>query len=87
MIQPDHLLQDVIRPALAVIGLQSVAAEQLLLGTAAAESRLGTYLHQQGNGPALSPWQIEPATHEDVWRNVLAFKPGLRGLVPKTSGP
>ena len=86
MIQPDHLLQDVIRPALAVIGLQSVAAEQLLLGTAAAESRLGTYLHQLG-GPALGVWQIEPATHEDVWLNVLAYKQGLRGLVLQLAPP
>ena len=87
MIQPAHLLVDVIRPALAVVGLGSVAVEQLLLGTAAAESRCGEFLHQDGGGPALGVWQVEPATHEDVWRNVLAFKPALRARVESLVPP
>lgn len=77
MIHPEHLRLHVIRPALRQIGLWSEAAEDLLLGTAAVESNLGTYLVQIGGGPALSPWQIEPATHADLWINFLAFRDPL----------
>jgi len=41
--------------------LYSPAAVNLLLGTAAIESQFGTYL-KQITGPALSAFQIEPAT-------------------------
>jgi len=46
------------------------AAVELLLGTAAVESRLGTYLRQLGNGPALGIYQIEPATHDWLWNRI-----------------
>ena len=35
---------------------------------AAHESHLGKYLKQR-NGPALGPYQVEPATHDDTWRH------------------
>ena len=54
----------VVRPALLRLVAWSVAAEQLVLGTAAQESRL-TYLHQLGGGPALGLFQMEPATVRD----------------------
>lgn len=41
--------------------------EICLLMCAAHESRLGTFLKQNKGGPALSPWQIEPKTHDTVW--------------------
>lgn len=66
----------VIRPALEAIDLYSDAAEQLLLGTALQESRL-TYLKQLGTGPALGLFQMEPATHNDIWTNYLRYKPEL----------
>lgn len=65
----------VVRPALEVVGLQSLDAERLLIGTALVESRLH-YL-QQVRGPACGVFQMEPATHDDIWRNFLAFKPLL----------
>lgn len=44
------------------------AAVELLLMTAAVESNFGTYI-EQIEGPALGPFQVEPATHDDlVWR-------------------
>ncbi len=72
MIQPDHLLGVVIRPTLARLAryrpaMASEAAEALLLATAAVESHCGLRLRQLGGGPALSPWQVEPATAMDVW--------------------
>ncbi len=43
-------------------------AVELLMMIAAHESKLGTYL-KQVNGPALGIFQMEPATHDDVWEN------------------
>lgn len=68
-IAPEHLLVGVIRPALKklapLVGV-SRAAEQLLLGTYAHESEGGRWLYQQGGGPALGIYQMEPATHDDL---------------------
>lgn len=68
-INPGQLRELVIRPALEEIGLWSVAAEELVLGTAAHESHF-TYLHQV-KGPALGLFQMEPATYRDIWANWL----------------
>ncbi len=62
-----HLRDEVIIPTLKEIGLYSESAVNLLLGTAAQESHMGYYLKQLGKGPALSIYQIEPATHADMW--------------------
>jgi hypothetical protein len=45
--------------------LASLNAIQLLMGTAAQESHLGTYL-KQINGPALGVFQMEPNTEIDI---------------------
>jgi hypothetical protein len=42
--------------------LSSPSAVELLLGTAAQESRFGTFLRQLGGGPAIGPFQMEPNT-------------------------
>ena len=44
--------------------LCSDAAVELLLGTAAQESRFGKYLRQLGGGPARGVFQMEPATFD-----------------------
>ena len=44
-------------------------AADLLIATCAQESALGHYLHQTGHGPAVSIYQIEPASLHDLWRN------------------
>ena len=70
----DQFLQYVMRPALDELGenLNSLAAERLLMGTALQESGL-VYLRQLGAGPALGIYQMEPATHEDIWDNFLKY--------------
>ncbi len=73
---PKEFLTTVIRPTLIEIGLHSTAAEQLLLGTAMQESDL-VHRRQMGNGPARSFFQMEPATHNDIWQNFLKFKKEL----------
>lgn len=75
MIDPKHLLVYVIRPTLTYLAeaeprLHSPAAEQLVLGTYLAENVIArTYLKQIG-GPALSIYQIEPATAKDILKRV-----------------
>ena len=59
--------------------IRSDAAVALLLGTALCESEL-TFLRQRakgGFGPALSFFQIEPATHNDVKRYLNERRPDL----------
>jgi hypothetical protein len=75
----EQLRELVIRPALQHIELWSAAAENLVIGTALVESK-AEYLHQV-NGPALGLWQMEPATHDDIWLNFLKYNASLREWV------
>ena len=80
MLDVKQFREVVIRPALKLIKLWSPEAEELLLGTALQESRL-TYLKQLGSGPAVGVFQMEPNTHNDIWKNYLSYKPDLAKLV------
>ncbi len=75
-INPKQLINHVIRPTLAHLGLGSVSAELLIAGTIAQESG-GKYLKQLGNGPALGIVQMEPATYKDIWMNYLKYRSSL----------
>lgn len=85
-INATDLKHRVIIPTLQHLELYSVSALQLLMGTAAAESRLGHYLVQQG-GRALGIYQVEPATHLDLFKNFLEFRPALREKVRQLLAP
>lgn len=76
-----QLRELVVRPTLKLITLWSPAAENLILGTAGQESKMGTYLKQIGTGPALGIYQMEPATHKDLWDSFLRFRPEIRKLI------
>jgi hypothetical protein len=67
---------EIIRPSLNALGIWSQARETLVLGTGAHESHY-QYFQQVGGGPALGWWQCEPATHQDIWKNYLSFRPVL----------
>ena len=43
------------------------------------------YIKQLGTGPACGVFQMEPATHDDIWKNYLKFKPDLAKDVMKLS--
>lgn len=58
--------KDLIERTLKEIGLYSEGAVLLLLGTAAQESKFGSYLRQMGNGPARGAFQMERATFNDL---------------------
>ena len=76
MIDIGQFREYVIKPVLEGMELYSLAAEELLLGTAIQESRL-TYLKQLGGGPAMGVFQMEPATHDDIWENYLEYHQNL----------
>lgn len=71
-----HCRHYIVRPILKKFELWSPSAENLLLGTAAQESKLGFYIKQIGSdftkvgGPALGIYQIEPSTLHDIIDNV-----------------
>jgi hypothetical protein len=63
----------VVRPALRHAGLDEPARVRLVTGTALVESGL-RYIDQiaPGPGPAYGPFQMERATHNDLWQRFLA---------------
>ncbi|WP_338030479.1 hypothetical protein [Gluconacetobacter aggeris] len=65
-IDPSDLKWRVVAPVLDRLGLGGAAAVNLLTGTALVESRAAR-LVQDGGGPALGMWQMEPATHDALW--------------------
>lgn len=87
MFDAVQLRDYLVRPTLIAIGLHSMAAEDLVMGTWAAESVLGTYLRQQGRGPALGVAQMEPTTHDDIWINWLAGRSSDVALLKAMVGP
>ena len=84
MIDALQLRYEIIRPVLKYLDPEipySMAAENLLMGTCAQESRMGTFLVQKGWGPAKGIFQMEPATEKDIHNNFLFYKSGLREMM------
>jgi len=82
-IDATQLKELVIIPTLKYLSPEialSRAAVNLLMMTAAHESRLGSYLAQLG-GPALGIYQIEPATDLDIHLNFLGYNKRLADKV------
>lgn len=71
-ISASHLREYIIEPVLNYLNLKEdrEVAIQLLLGTASQETHMGLYLHQLKGGPAWGIYQIEPATYDDLFKNV-----------------
>ena len=81
----EQLKTYVIMPVLNFLAPEipfSYHAGNLLLGTAAQESRLH-YIDQlaPGPGPAFGIFQMEAPTHDDIWFNFLSGKKALRDKV------
>lgn len=66
----------IVKPSLNDLVLYSKDAEELLVFTCAVESGGGTYI-KQVNGVALGIYQMEPATHTDIWINFINFHPSI----------
>ncbi len=83
MIDREQFKEYIVKPTLRQLQPHipySEEAVELLVATATAESLRGTYVVQKG-GPALGVYQMEPATHSDIWNNFLAYKDELYELL------
>ena len=83
----------VVRPTLYQLGLWSLAAENLLVGTAIHESGGLNYIDQVTGpgdttlGPAYGLYQIEEATLNDLFDNFLKFRPRLAEMAIALEAP
>jgi hypothetical protein len=82
----------VVRPTLQALGLWSPAAENLVLGTGAQESGLDLINEVTGPsdlrlGPGIGFFQVELATHDDIWANWLHYRAELAGKVAALLAP
>lgn len=90
-LKPEHVLIHVVRPTIEALDMDGLSAEQLLMGTVAQESNF-RFLSQLAHpvtgrrGPALGIFQMEPATHDDIWRNYLYHRTGLASTVAWVAG-
>ena len=76
----SEIKHQIIAPTLQEIGLYSDTALNLVTGTGLVESGFRVTV-QIGGGPALGWFQMEPATHDDCWRNYLRYKTELARAV------
>jgi hypothetical protein len=63
-------------------------AVDLLMLTCGHESKGGRFLTQSGGGPARGVYQMELATHDDIWDNFIKYRKGggLSYFLNSTSG-
>jgi len=84
MMSSKQLRNYVIIPTLNKLDMNSDSAITLLLGVAAQESMMGTYIAQIGNGIARGIFQMEEATYVDIWENYLDYNPSLVAMISET---
>ena len=76
MINIPNFTRNIVNTALTRIGYYTLDAEILILTTGLAESGL-IHRKQIGGGPALGLFQMEVATHNDIWENFLKYRIAL----------
>jgi hypothetical protein len=89
-----HLQLHIVRPVLRHLGKKygGLAAEQLLVGTALAESE-GIYIDQitgkkdETLGPAIGLWQIEPWVAKDLFDTYLVYRHEVRAQINSLIAP
>lgn len=71
-----------VRPALAALppALNTLSRMQGVLGIGNKESGY-RFLRQLNGGPALGFWQMEAATHDDMWRNFIRYRPDIQAAL------
>lgn len=78
LVPAQSLRCDIIRPTLSYLGVNSDAAENLLLGTLLAMAWLPNDRHW---GDAIGPYAITPAVHTRLWDEYLALQPDQASLI------
>lgn len=89
MINSEQLRKHIIRPSLQYLDPvipYSLAAENLLLGTCSQESGMGHYLVQIEGGPARGIFQMEMATHQDIYANYLNTRKEIKVFATNIGG-
>jgi hypothetical protein len=87
MIDFNQFKEHVVVPTLKYLDSEipySEEAVDLLMLTCAHESRGGTYLRQKGmtgTEGAFGVYQMEMATHNDIWENFINFRRGWTGFI------
>lgn len=76
----EELREYVIQPTLKQLGEWSLAAETLLLGTAAKASGLGFHL-KTSDSKGIGLYQITPQQHLSIWDHYLVHNPDLASKV------
>jgi len=76
----QEFLDEILHPTLQKMEMDSPEAEKLLLMTACHESGGFVYDRQVG-GPALSYFQVEPNTLNDLYTNYLDYRPEKKELL------
>jgi hypothetical protein len=84
---PCHILGDFIGDTLckAFGTAEPGLMKYLMLGTAAAESRMG-YFNRQVRGPAIGMFQMEPNTAWDILQNYVAYSNTMKGALKVVTG-
>lgn len=86
MFDVRHIRDNIVIPTLTALGLGWRQNDvDLMMGTGMQESQF-TYRRQLGGGPALGLWQMEPFTHDDIWKTFLSFRKGLSQRVADIAG-
>jgi len=89
---PKHFRIFVVRPTLEAMEMHSRSAEDLLMGTVATESGFSALDQITGPddetlGPAYGFYQIEAATHLDLYTNFLKFRPEFETRLSRFIAP
>tara|TARA_R100000458_G_scaffold27757_1_gene25358 strand:+ start:5060 stop:5524 length:465 start_codon:yes stop_codon:yes gene_type:complete len=71
-------MKETIKEVLTKMKMLSPAAEELIYMTGMAESGYKALKGYTKGNPALSFWQIEPATAEDILENFASFRPVIK---------
>lgn len=78
MIDIYDLRDHIVKPTLSRLGMYSKWAERLVIGTAMAESVVNNDMKLvQINGPAVGIYQMEPFTHNDIYKNYVYYNPKI----------
>lgn len=91
-IDPNQFINQVIVPATNLLQMTSKNAIGLMLGTAASESGIGSYIAQIDNNGnivsngGLGPFDMEEITHDDCWKNVVAPNQRISDVMLKNGG-
>ncbi len=83
MFDKKQFRERIVRVVLNGLGMWNEYAEELMIGTCAAESKGGTFLVQEG-GPAVGIFQMEPKTHDDIWQKWLPNHPAISANLMST---